>query len=63
MARGIAQGRRAPAPESAQSFVPPETGISLARTVRADKPTGTVAITGARILTMTGDQAGVIENG
>ena len=27
--------RRAPAPENAQSFVPPETGISLARTVRA----------------------------
>ena len=55
--------RRAPASEDAPSFVPPETGISLARTVRAAKPTGTVAITGARILTMAGDDAGVIENG
>ena len=55
--------RRAPASEDAPSFVPPETGLSLARTVRADKPTGTVAITGARILTMAGEDAGVIENG
>ncbi|WP_379552234.1 amidohydrolase family protein [Qipengyuania sp. DGS5-3] len=49
--------------EEAAVFTPPETGVSLARTVRADKASGTVAITGARILTMTGDGAGVIENG
>ncbi|MEL6529664.1 MAG: amidohydrolase family protein, partial [Pseudomonadota bacterium] len=41
--------------------------VPLAMTVEAAKPTGTVAITGARILTMAGgldtQDAGVIENG
>ncbi|MFL0354858.1 amidohydrolase family protein [Erythrobacter sp. GH1-10] len=50
-----------------EGYSPPETGISMAVTVNADKPTGTVAITGARILTMAAglemDDAGVIENG
>ncbi|UVI40293.1 amidohydrolase family protein [Qipengyuania spongiae] len=54
---------RAPAAEGAQGFVQPTTGISLARTIRAAKPSGTVAITGARILTMSDDGAGAIENG
>lgn len=54
---------RAPQPEDAPTFTPPETGISIARTIRADKPTGTVALTGARILTMAGEGAGAIENG
>ena len=48
-------------------YTPPETGISMAVTVNADKPTGTVAITGARILTMAAGldatDAGAIENG
>ncbi len=48
-------------------YTPPERGISLAMTVPAAKPAGTVAITGARILTMAEglglDDAGVIENG
>ncbi|TRD11088.1 amidohydrolase family protein [Erythrobacter insulae] len=50
-----------------QGYSPPETGISMAVTVNADKPSAVVAITGARILTMAaglGDEdAGVIENG
>ncbi|MBX7527640.1 amidohydrolase family protein [Qipengyuania vesicularis] len=47
----------------APSFTPPDTGTSLARTVRADKAEGTVAITGARIHSMAGDGSGTIENG
>ncbi len=53
----------APLADGAPRFTPPQTGITLARTVRADKPFGTVALTGARILTMAGSDAGVIENG
>ncbi len=55
--------RNAPPGEDAAEFTPPETGVLMTRNVRADKPSGTVAITGARILTMSGDGAGVIENG
>jgi imidazolonepropionase-like amidohydrolase/Tol biopolymer transport system component len=47
-------------------YTPPETGISLARTVRADKHTGTVVLTGARVLTMRDgldkDDPGAIDN-
>ncbi|MCA0978271.1 amidohydrolase family protein [Qipengyuania flava] len=49
--------------ESAPEFTPPDSGTSLARTIRADKASGTVAITGARIHTMAGDGAGTIDNG
>tara|TARA_R110002072_G_scaffold292544_2_gene461334 strand:- start:58059 stop:61391 length:3333 start_codon:yes stop_codon:yes gene_type:complete len=55
--------RTAPAGEDAPQFAHPETGISLTRTVRADKPTGTYALTNARILTMADDAAGTIESG
>ena len=53
----------APKDKDAPKFVPPATGTSLERTIAADKPRGTVAITGAKILTMTGEGAGAIENG
>ncbi len=53
--------------DKAKTYSPPETGISMAMTVAADKPTGTTVITGARVLTMkaglAADDAGVIENG
>lgn len=49
--------------EEEAKFIPPEVGISIVRTVRADKPSGTVALTGARILTMAGDGAGAIADG
>ncbi|MFK4003072.1 amidohydrolase family protein [Qipengyuania sp. NPDC077563] len=49
--------------ESAPEFTPPDSGTSLARTIRAGKASGTVAITGARIHTMAGDGAGTIDNG
>jgi imidazolonepropionase-like amidohydrolase len=53
----------ADAPGSDAKFTPPASGVSLAMTQRAAKPTGTVVLTGAKILTMAGDAAGVIENG
>ncbi len=53
----------APKEKDAPAFVPPTSGTSLERTVAAAKPSGTVAITGAKILTMAGDGAGAITNG
>lgn len=41
----------------------PTTGIDLGRTVAASKPSGSVALTGARILTMAGADGGIIEDG
>ncbi len=52
-----------PRAEGAAKFTPPANGISLARTVNADKARGTVVLTGARVLTMAGAEgAGVIDN-
>ncbi len=53
----------APQADGAPRFAPPQTGISLARTIMADRPGGTVALTGARLLTMSGNDAGAIDNG
>lgn len=53
----------APKDKDAPKFVPPTSGTSLERTIAADKPRGTVAITGAKILTMAGEGAGEIANG
>lgn len=41
----------------------PEEGASLAVEFEAEVPDGTVAITGARLITMADDDGGVIENG
>ncbi len=49
--------------DDAPKFEPPTTGTSLERTIRADKRSGTVALTGARIHTMAGEGASTIENG
>jgi imidazolonepropionase-like amidohydrolase len=50
-----------------EGYTPPDSGIMMSVTVNADKPTGTVVLTGARILTMAAgldmEDAGVIENG
>ena len=51
------------APGEETGFEPPKAGVSLAMTKQADKPSGTVVLTGARVLTMAGEGAGVIENG
>ncbi|WP_100260507.1 amidohydrolase family protein [Qipengyuania seohaensis] len=52
----------APQAEDAPKFSPPDTGTSMARTIAADKSSGLVAITGARVHTMAGDGAGTIED-
>ncbi|MDQ3483536.1 MAG: amidohydrolase, partial [Pseudomonadota bacterium] len=44
-------------------YLPPRSGVALSRTVAAAKPTGSVALTGARIVTMQGADGGVIEDG
>ena len=53
----------APAAEGAPKFQPPSAGVSLAREVAADRPSGTVALTGARIVTMASADGGVIDDG
>ena len=44
-------------------YRPAQSGILLSTTVAAAKPTGSVALTGARIVTMAGQDGGVIEDG
>ncbi len=55
--------RTAPADEDAPKFSAPETGISLSMDVAADKPSGMIALTGARIVTMATDAGGIIDDG
>ncbi len=55
--------RDGPAPDNAARFEPPKTGVSLAMQVAADRPTGTVALTGARLVTMAKADGGVIDDG
>jgi imidazolonepropionase-like amidohydrolase len=58
---------QAPAAEGAEKdagkFKPPTAGLSLSMEVAADKPTGVVALTGARIVTMAAKDGGIIDNG
>ncbi|MCC6926020.1 amidohydrolase family protein [Novosphingobium sp.] len=44
-------------------FEPPKTGVSLSMRVTADKPAGSIAIVGARIVTMKGTDGGAIDDG
>lgn len=53
----------APADENAPKFVAPRTGVSLSMDVPADRPTGIVALTGARIVTMANKDGGIIDDG
>ncbi|MEP2990266.1 MAG: amidohydrolase family protein [Parasphingorhabdus sp.] len=53
----------APAGKDAKKFDPPKSGVSIARSVSADKPSGTVALVGARIVTMADNEGGIIDNG
>ena len=53
----------APPAENAPKFRPPTTGIPLSMDVAADRPSGTVALTGARIVTMAGANGGIIDDG
>ncbi len=49
--------------EERLAYQPPETGVSMLRTVPSAQHEGTLAITGARIITMAGEDGGIIENG
>jgi imidazolonepropionase-like amidohydrolase/Tol biopolymer transport system component len=49
--------------EGDSAYTPPANGTSMAISLEADKPEGTVALTGARLITMADDEGGVIENG
>ncbi|HEX8309538.1 MAG TPA: amidohydrolase family protein [Allosphingosinicella sp.] len=53
----------APPPENAPKFQPPASGLSLSMEVAADRPSGTVALTGARIVTMAAADGGIIDDG
>ncbi|MGZ3376942.1 MAG: amidohydrolase family protein, partial [Phenylobacterium sp.] len=44
-------------------FKPPTSGLSLSMEVTADKPTGVVALVGARIVTMAAKDGGIIDDG
>ena len=52
----------APQGEDAPKFPTPRTGLSLSMTVPAAKPTGTVALTGARVVTMSRANGGIIDD-
>jgi len=53
----------APTGENAPKFQPPRTGVNLSMQVEADKPTATIALTGAKIVTMASQDGGVIDDG
>jgi len=55
--------RDAPAADDAPKCVAPASGVSLSMEVAGDKPTGTVALTGARIVTMADKAGGIIDDG
>lgn len=53
----------APSSEEEDGYQAPGDGVSMSMELQADMPAGVVALTGARIVTMSGDDGGVIENG
>ena len=53
----------APPAENAPKFQPPASGLNLSMEVAADRPSGTVALTGARIVTMAAADGGIIDDG
>ncbi|MEP2103622.1 MAG: amidohydrolase family protein [Parasphingorhabdus sp.] len=53
----------APAAKDAPKFTPPTSGVSLARTIAADKPSSLVALTGARLITMSDKNGGIVDGG
>ncbi len=55
--------RPGPVDEAAPKFVPPTTGVAMSMRIDAAKPTGSYALTGARIVTMANDAGGIIDDG
>lgn len=54
--------RNAPAGDDAPKFPTPRTGLSLSMDVAADKPSGTVALVGARVVTMASKDGGIVDD-
>ncbi len=54
--------KSSPAVEDEASFQPPVNGISISRNVVADKTEGSVALSGARVVTMSDDNGGIIDD-
>ena len=46
-----------------EDFDPPQSGLDLSYTAQADKPEGQIALTNVRLITMSDEDGGVIENG
>ncbi|HTG37297.1 amidohydrolase family protein, partial [Sphingomonas sp.] len=53
----------APMGEDAPKFVAPTTGLDLSMPVEADVPAATVALAGARIVTMASADGGIVDDG
>ncbi|GAA0473637.1 amidohydrolase family protein [Parasphingorhabdus litoris] len=53
----------APAAKDAPKFIPPTSGVSLERRITADKPNGLLALTGARLITMSDESGGIVDDG
>ncbi|MBT8047433.1 MAG: PD40 domain-containing protein, partial [Gammaproteobacteria bacterium] len=49
--------------EGDSAYTPPAGGASMSMRLKGDLPGGTVALTGARLITMSNEDGGVIENG
>ncbi|HEV2747427.1 MAG TPA: amidohydrolase family protein [Allosphingosinicella sp.] len=45
------------------NYTPPKAGVSLAMPVRADAPSGIVALVGAKLVTMADEAGGIVEDG
>lgn len=52
-----------PHADTPSKFLPPTKGWDLAMSVKTDVPSGTIALVGARLITMADDDGGVIEAG
>ena len=52
-----------PADEEDAGYKAPTAGVSMSMQLKADVPSSVVALTGARIVTMSNDDGGIIENG
>ncbi len=50
-------------PPGDDGYSAPEQGASMSMTLTADVPDGVIALTGARIITMSGEDGGVIDSG
>ena len=49
--------------EDDEAYAPPTEGVDLSMTATADRPEGITALVGGRIITMDGEDGGIIENG